>query len=140
MWGTAVGVLVRERRGAVRRPAVHSEAVLLSSKAGSPTAHCSESGDCTCVAVSVWHERGDARPRCSDVRECVLRVDSDRDDDDADDDRELRDAVVSSEPDADEHDDADDDDADDDDDDVEVADDDSDDDEETDDDDDDDGR
>ena len=112
MWGTAVGVLVRERRGAVRRPAVHSEAVLLSSKAGSPTAHCSESGDCTCVAVSVWHERGDARPRCSDVRECVLRVDSDRDDDDADDD----------------------------DDDVEVADDDSDDDEETDDDDDDDGR
>lgn len=68
-------------------PTVHSEAVLLLwSKVGSPMAHCSESGDCPCVARSVWHDRGEASGRRSDTRE--REVDDEREDEDEEDEDE----------------------------------------------------
>ena len=73
-------------------PTVHSEAVLLLwSKVGSPMAHCSESGDCPCVARSVWHDRGEESGRRSDTREREVDEDVDEREDEDEEDEDERD-------------------------------------------------
>ena len=54
-------------------------------------AHCSESGDCPCVARSVWHDRGEASGRRSDTREREVDEDVDEREDEDEEDEDERD-------------------------------------------------